>query len=128
AYAGVVRLVPIGLDPPTAAAEALQHAEVAALLPRPSGESDKYRRGVVGVAAGSARYPGAPVLAVSAALYGGAGAVRYVGSAAEEVVRAHPEALVSNDGLKRAGRVQAWVVGPGLSAGPEAERTLDEAL
>ena len=128
AYAGVVRLVPIGLEPPPAAAEALQHADVAALLPRPTAESDKYRRGVVGIAAGSARYPGAAVLAVSSAVHGGAGAVRYVGSAAQEVVRAHPEVLVSERGLKQAGRVQAWVVGPGLSEGQDAERTLDEAL
>ncbi len=127
-YAGIVRLVPIGIEPPPPAAEALQHADVAALLPRPAHESDKYRRGVLGVAAGSARYPGAAVLAVSSALHGGAGAVRYVGSAAREVVRAHPETLVSEGGLKQAGRVQAWVVGPGLSDGEEARRTLDEAL
>jgi len=126
--AGVVRLVEIGLEPPAPVAEVLQHADVAALLPRPSGESDKYRRGVVGVAAGSERYPGAAVLAVSAALRGGAGAVRYAGTAAREVVRAHPETLVSAGGPKAAGRVQAWVVGPGLADGEAAERTLDEAL
>ncbi|MFC1409098.1 NAD(P)H-hydrate dehydratase [Streptacidiphilus sp. N1-12] len=127
-YAGVVRLVPIGIAVPSAAVEALQHADVAALLPRPSGESDKYRRGVVGIAAGSARYPGAAVLAVSSALHAGAGAVRYTGSAAAEVVRAHPEVLVSDQGPAQAGRVQAWVVGPGLSDGEEAQRTLDQAL
>lgn len=126
--AGVVRLVRIGIEPPAPVLTALQHADVAALLPRPGAESDKYRRGVVGIAAGSARYPGAAVLAVSAALHGGAGAVRYAGPAAAEVVRAHPEALVTDLGVKAAGRVQAWVVGPGLSDGPEAERTLDEAL
>ncbi|MFC1417141.1 NAD(P)H-hydrate dehydratase [Streptacidiphilus cavernicola] len=130
-HAGVVRLVPIGIGVPPPAAEALQHADVAALLPRPTGESDKYRRGVVGVAAGSARYPGAAVLAVSAALHGGAGAVRYVGAAAAAVVAAHPETLVSEgsaQGLKQAGRVQAWVVGPGLADGEDAVRTLDQAL
>jgi hydroxyethylthiazole kinase-like uncharacterized protein yjeF len=124
----VVRLVEIGIEPGPAAVQALQHADVAALLPRPSAESDKYRRGVVGIAAGSDRYPGAAVLAVSSALNGGAGAVRYAGSAAAEVVRAHPEVLVTNGGPKAAGRVQAWVVGPGLSDGEEAERTLEEAL
>ncbi|QMU72701.1 NAD(P)H-hydrate dehydratase [Streptacidiphilus sp. P02-A3a] len=126
--AGVVRLVDIGLEPPAPVAEVLQHADVAALLPRPTAESDKYRRGVVGVAAGSERYPGAAVLAVSAALRGGAGAVRYAGTAAREVVRAHPETLVSDGGPKAAGRVQAWVVGPGLADGEAAERTLAEAL
>ena len=127
-YAGVVRLVGIGIDPGAPALEALQHADVAALLPHPSAESDKYRRGVVGIAAGSERYPGAAVLAVSAALHGGAGAVRYAGTAAREVVRAHPEALVTDGGPKAAGRVQAWVVGPGLADGAAAERTLEEAL
>ncbi|MEU0942849.1 NAD(P)H-hydrate dehydratase [Streptomyces canus] len=120
-YAGSVRLVDIGLNavlPAEAELEALQHADVRRLLPVPSGESDKYRRGVVGIAAGSARYPGAAVLAVYGALRGGAGAVRYVGPAADAVIARFPETLVSDRGPKAAGRVQAWVVGPG--AGDDA--------
>ncbi|WP_225811501.1 NAD(P)H-hydrate dehydratase [Streptomyces spinosus] len=126
-YAGVVRLVGIGLEPPPADAvlEALQHADVARLLPQPTGESDKYRRGVVGIAAGSARYPGAAVLAVSGALRGGAGAVRYVGPAGDAVIARFPETLVSDAGPAKAGRVQAWVVGPG--AGDDAA-TVAEVL
>ncbi|MEU0222810.1 NAD(P)H-hydrate dehydratase [Streptomyces sp. NPDC006284] len=119
-YAGSVRLVDIGLPLPAdgAALEALQHADVARLLPVPGTESDKYRRGVVGIAAGSARYPGAAVLAVAGALRGGAGAVRYVGPAGDAVIARFPETLVSDRGPERAGRVQAWVVGPG--AGDDA--------
>ncbi|MFF4347980.1 NAD(P)H-hydrate dehydratase [Streptomyces sp. NPDC001530] len=118
-YAGSVRLVDIGLElPAEAELEALQHADVAARLPLPGAASDKYRRGVVGIAAGSARYPGAAVLAVSGALRGGAGAVRYVGPAADAVIASFPETLVSDRGPRRAGRVQAWVVGPG--AGDDA--------
>ncbi|MFJ8021127.1 NAD(P)H-hydrate dehydratase [Streptomyces sp. NPDC096311] len=114
-YAGSVRLVDIGLElPEEAELEALQHADVAARLPVPGAESDKYRRGVVGIAAGSARYPGAAVLAVSGALRGGAGAVRYVGPAADAVISRFPETLVSDQGPARAGRVQAWVAGPGV--------------
>ncbi|MFI5996416.1 NAD(P)H-hydrate dehydratase [Streptomyces sp. NPDC051362] len=114
-YAGSVHLVDIGLDlPEQADLEALQHADVAARLPRPGAASDKYRRGVVGIAAGSARYPGAAVLAVSGALRGGAGAVRYVGPAAGAVIARFPETLVSGEGPAKAGRVQAWVVGPGI--------------
>ncbi|MFF4572276.1 NAD(P)H-hydrate dehydratase [Streptomyces sp. NPDC001410] len=125
-YAGSVRLVDIGLElPPDAELEALQHADVARLLPRPAAESDKYRRGVVGIAAGSARYPGAAVLAVSGALRGGAGAVRYVGPAAQAVIARFPETLVSDQGPAKAGRVQAWVVGPG--AGDDAA-TVAEVL
>ncbi|OIJ67477.1 bifunctional ADP-dependent NAD(P)H-hydrate dehydratase/NAD(P)H-hydrate epimerase [Streptomyces mangrovisoli] len=113
--AGSVRLVDIGLElPDEPDLEALQHADVARLLPVPSAESDKYRRGVVGIAAGSARYPGAAVLAVSGALRGGAGAVRYVGPAADGVIARFPETLVSDHGPAKAGRVQAWVVGPGV--------------
>ncbi|WP_217167035.1 NAD(P)H-hydrate dehydratase [Streptomyces sp. AC512_CC834] len=126
-YTGAVRLVDIGLPLPAEAAEleALQHADVARLLPVPAAESDKYRRGVVGIAAGSARYPGAAVLAVAGALRGGAGAVRYVGPAGDAVIARFPETLVSDQGPKRAGRVQAWVVGPG--AGDDAA-TVAEVL
>ncbi|MFE9772444.1 NAD(P)H-hydrate dehydratase [Streptomyces sp. NPDC005931] len=125
-YAGSVRLVGIGLElPAEPELEALQHADVARLLPVPRAESDKYRRGVVGVAAGSARYPGAAVLAVAGALRGGAGAVRYVGPAGQAVIARFPETLVSDRGPKHAGRVQAWVVGPG--AGDDAA-TVGEVL
>ncbi|GGW34877.1 bifunctional NAD(P)H-hydrate repair enzyme [Streptomyces caelestis] len=125
-YAGSVRLVDIGLElPAEPELEALQHADVARLLPVPRAESDKYRRGVVGIAAGSARYPGAAVLAVAGALRGGAGAVRYVGPAGDAVITRFPETLVSDQGPKHAGRVQAWVVGPG--AGDDAA-TVGEVL
>ncbi|MEU9569479.1 NAD(P)H-hydrate dehydratase [Streptomyces massasporeus] len=125
-YAGSVRLVDIGLELPVEPElEALQHDDVARLLPVPGAESDKYRRGVVGIAAGSARYPGAAVLAVSGALRGGAGAVRYVGPAGDAVIARFPETLVSDQGPKHAGRVQAWVVGPG--AGDDAA-TVAEVL
>ncbi|NGO12017.1 NAD(P)H-hydrate dehydratase, partial [Streptomyces sp. HC44] len=120
-YAGSVRLVDIGLSlPDEAELEALQHADVAALLPVPRAESDKYRRGVVGIAAGSSRYPGAAVLAVAGALRGGAGAVRYVGPAGDAVIARFPETLVSSGSPERAGRVQAWVVGPGAGDDSEA--------
>jgi hydroxyethylthiazole kinase-like uncharacterized protein yjeF len=129
-YVGVPRLIDIGLGPylPGPALEALQHADVAALLPEPAPETDKYRRGVVGVVAGSDRYPGAAVLAVAGALRGGAGAVRYVGPGAEAVLARFPETLVSAGPPSKAGRVQAWLVGPGLGDGPEAQRSVDDVL
>ncbi|WP_405790256.1 NAD(P)H-hydrate epimerase [Streptomyces sp. NBC_00029] len=113
--AGAVHLVDIGLELPAPEVEALQHADVAGLLPEPTASSDKYRRGVVGIAAGSAQYPGAAVLAVAGALRGGAGAVRYVGPAAEAVLARYPETLIGP------GRVQAWVVGPGIGEGRAGE-------
>ncbi|MFI1811934.1 NAD(P)H-hydrate dehydratase [Streptomyces sp. NPDC020422] len=126
-YAGVVRLVDIGLGatlPSVPDLEALQHEDVARRLPTPSAESDKYRRGVVGLVAGSARYPGAAVLAVEGALRGGAGAVRYVGPAGDAVIAAHPETLVHAGPPAKAGRVQAWVVGPGLGDEPGVAEVL----
>lgn len=130
-HAGALRLVDIGLgpelpEPPDL--EALQYADVAALLPVPGPESDKYRRGVVGVVAGSERYPGAAVLAVAGALRGGAGAVRYVGPGADAVIARYPEALVHAGPPSKAGRVQAWVVGPGLGDGRSAGAAVAEVL
>ncbi len=113
--AGAVHLVDIGLELPEPEVEALQHADVARLLPEPTAASDKYRRGVVGIVAGSAQYPGAAVLAVAGALRGGAGAVRYVGPAADSVLARYPETLIGP------GRVQAWVIGPGLGEGRAGE-------
>lgn len=128
--AGALRLIDIGLDGDLGAPEleALQHADVAGLLPRPSAESDKYRRGVVGVVAGSRRYPGAAVLAVSGALRGGAGAVRYVGLGGDAVLARHPETLVSSGSPHAAGRVQAWVAGPGLGDSPAARDAVAQVL
>ncbi|WP_327369331.1 NAD(P)H-hydrate dehydratase [Streptomyces sp. NBC_01217] len=129
--AGALHLVDIGLGPELPAVpdlEALQYADVAALLPEPSSESDKYRRGVVGIVAGSARYPGAAVLAVSGALRGGAGAVRYVGPGGGAVIARHPEALVHAGPPSKAGQVQAWVVGPGLGDGTEAVEAVGDVL
>ncbi|MFI7238004.1 NAD(P)H-hydrate dehydratase [Streptomyces cyaneofuscatus] len=130
-HAGALRLVDIGLgpelpEPPDL--EALQYADVAALLPVPGAESDKYSRGVVGVVAGSERYPGAAVLAVSGALHGGAGAVRYVGSGADAVIARFPETLVHAGPPSKAGRVQAWVIGPGLGDGRWAEEAVADVL
>ncbi|MDQ1105183.1 NAD(P)H-hydrate dehydratase [Nocardioides zeae] len=107
---GVVQLVDIGLAPHLAApaVEALQAADVAALLPRPTPSSHKYSRGVVGVRAGSGRYPGAGLLAVAGAASGLVGMVRYVGdpTVLDRVREAHPEVV-------GVGRVQAWTVGSG---------------
>ncbi|MBM0125000.1 NAD(P)H-hydrate dehydratase [Pimelobacter simplex] len=111
---GAVHLVDIGLDLPEAPIEALQDADVAALLPRPAPDGHKYSRGVVGVRAGSAAYPGAALLSVAGAACGLAGMVRYDGDpAALDLVRAARPEVVGP------GRVQAWVVGSGSDDGAE---------
>lgn len=108
---GTVTLVDIGLDLPPAGVEAWQATDLARLLPTPGATSHKYTRGVVGLRTGGA-YAGAGLLSVAGASCGLAGMVRYVGSAADRVLSAHPEVLIGE------GRVQAWVVGSG--SGPDA--------
>ncbi len=125
-HCGVVELVDIGLGPvlPPARVKALQSADIDAALPPPPPESDKYRRGVVGLVAGSDTYPGAAVLCAGGALRGGVGMVRYVGPerAGDLVLRRWPEVVVGT------GRVQAWVVGSGLGDSPESVERAREAL
>ncbi|MCL2594678.1 MAG: NAD(P)H-hydrate dehydratase [Promicromonosporaceae bacterium] len=91
--------------------------DVAADWPVPGRKDHKYTRGVVGVVAGTSRYPGAAVLATSAAVLAGAGMVRYQGcdDAARMVLAARPEVVLAD------GRVNAWVLGPGV-----IEKRLDE--
>jgi ADP-dependent NAD(P)H-hydrate dehydratase / NAD(P)H-hydrate epimerase len=139
-HAGVVELVDIGLGPylPVPAAAGFQAVDVAALLRQPPGDSDKYRRGVLGIVAGSERFTGAAALAVGGALRGGAGMVRLVsaGPAVAVVRQQWPEALitVTGDGpgagqeVEAAGRVQAWVAGPGMGTDEAARHRLAAVL
>jgi hydroxyethylthiazole kinase-like uncharacterized protein yjeF len=124
---GQIRLVDIGLElPPTDLLE-FEAAEVAARWPLPGPRDDKYSQGVTGVLAGSATYPGAAILCAGAAVAAHSGMVRYVGSAAAEVVSHWPEIIAGTD-LAEAGRVQAWVVGPGLGTGHAASASLRTVL
>ena len=139
-HAGVVELIDIGLGPylDTPDASALQAPDVGALLPQPGGDSDKYRRGVAGIVAGSERFTGAAALAVGGAIRGGAGMVRLVSAApAVAVVRMlWPEAVITVTGqdipagedVHAAGRVQAWVVGPGMGTDDQARDRLAAVL
>jgi len=133
-YAGLVEYVDIGLDLPAADLAILDADDVAALLPSPAPESSKYTRGVVGIVAGSETYTGAAVLATGGAVRAGAGMARYVGPGrpAEIVRHRWPEAVVTvtaeGDDPTDAGRVQAWVVGPGLGTGAAAERVVAAVL
>jgi hydroxyethylthiazole kinase-like uncharacterized protein yjeF len=130
-HTGALHLVGLGLDlsqaPPAVLAP--QHDDIAALLPRPGAESDKYRRGVLGVLAGSDRFGGAAVLATGGAIRGGAGLVRVVTSEqAAPAVREHwPEAVVTGYGTEP-GRVQAWVAGPGMGTTDDARSRLLDVL
>ena len=110
---GRVKLVDIGLDLPDADVVGFDAADVAARWPVPGPHDDKYTQGVTGVMAGSSTYPGAAVLCTGAAVAATSGMVRFAGSAHGEVVAHWPEVIASPTPAA-AGRVQAWVVGPGL--------------
>ena len=138
-YAGTAELIDIGLAPELgpAAVGALQAPDIAAILPQPTAESNKYRRGVLGVLAGSQQYSGAAVLATGSAIHGGAGMVRLVSSEAVlAAARQHwPEAVMSvadpaapAESIKAAGRVQAWTAGPGMGTGDDSAGLLAAVL
>jgi len=145
-HAGVVELVDIGLgpylrEPPDSSAP--QHGDIAELLPRPGAESDKYRRGVIGLLTGSQRFTGAAVLCTGGAVRGGAGMVRLATApaAATAVRREWPEVVITEldpDSARRSveekdfpddvGRVQAWVAGPGMGTDDVAAARLAAVL
>jgi len=127
-HAGLVELVDIGLrldgDP---AIYVPDGADVAAWWPRPQASDNKYSRGVVGVATGSDKYPGAAVLSTAGALAGPVGLVRYAGSAANAVRYHHPP-VIATEKASDAGRVQAWVCGSGLGTDERAYAELRAVL
>jgi len=139
-HAGAVELVDIGLGPylkEEPAARAPQRDDIRELLPRPGAESDKYRRGVLGLLAGSDRFTGAVLLSAGGAVHGGAGMVRVVTAdvAAVLVRQAWPETVVTvhpDDGdwdlPGSVGRVQAWVAGPGMGTDSAAAARLAAIL
>jgi hydroxyethylthiazole kinase-like uncharacterized protein yjeF len=139
-HAGTVELIDIGLGPylkEGPAASAPQQHDIRELLPRPGAESDKYRRGVLGLLAGSHRFTGAVLLSAGGAVHGGAGMVRVVTApeAAVLVRQEWPETVVTVhpderdwDLLGSVGRVQAWVAGPGMGTDEVATARLAAIL
>lgn len=136
---GRVELVDIGLaedpegapivsTPPTRPRlYSLTDTEIADAWPVPGPHDDKYTQGVVGVIAGSHRYPGAGILCTGAAVTATSGMTRYVGSAHAEVVEHFPEVVAVPD-FADAGRVQAWIVGPGAGTDDAAVELLGKIL
>jgi hydroxyethylthiazole kinase-like uncharacterized protein yjeF len=126
---GEVHLVDIGLGPllPEPHAQVLERADVAWRWPIPGPEDDKYTQGVVGIAAGSATYPGAAVLATGAAALATSGMVRFAGTAAP-LVRDHWPEVVITESITDAGQTQAWAVGPGIGTDDAGRAVLAEAI
>ena len=77
----------------------------------PSADEDKYRRGVVGVVAGSDAYPGAGLLTTFAASNTGVGMVRLNSTRRVEDLVLHYAPGVVTVG----GRIQSGVIGPGCT-------------
>jgi ADP-dependent NAD(P)H-hydrate dehydratase / NAD(P)H-hydrate epimerase len=127
--AGYVDVVDIGLpwiDAPPAV-WVPDAADIARWWPRPSVTSDKYTRGVAGLATGSRMFPGAALLSVSGALAGPVGMVRYAGVVGDDVARSHPSVVVSRR-VADTGRVQAWLCGCGLGTDERAQDELRAVL
>jgi hydroxyethylthiazole kinase-like uncharacterized protein yjeF len=129
-HVGELRFVDIGLaaDLPAATTHVLEASDVRALLPVPDQSDDKYTRGVVGVVAGSAAYPGAGVLTTGAAIHGGAGFVRYAGAAPDAIRARYPEVVVHADADPGELRVQAWAIGPGIGTDDASADVLGKVL
>jgi hydroxyethylthiazole kinase-like uncharacterized protein yjeF len=127
---GRLTVVDIGVQLHDPVVARLTRDDVGQVWRRPTAQDDKYSRGVVGVVAGSASYPGAAVLCTLGALGAGPGMVRYHGPDDVRwlVLAGAPEAVAV------AGAVQAWVVGPGLdpadtsAAGTASWALVDAAL
>ncbi len=124
---GRVTLVDIGLELPDPDAVSFEAADVLARWPLPGPDDDKYTQGVTGVLAGSSTYPGAAVLCTGAAVAATSGMVRYAGSGCGEVLSHWPE-VIATPSAAAAGRVQAWVVGPGLGTADAGAAALWFAL
>lgn len=92
--------------------------KLAALVSAPDANDNKYTRGVVGLVVGSDEFPGAAVLAVTAAIRTGIGMVRYLGPVrvATGILPKRPEIVLTE------GAVDAWVFGSGVDASRSTEQ------
>ncbi|MGC9666656.1 NAD(P)H-hydrate dehydratase [Planosporangium sp. 12N6] len=129
-HSGLVDLVDIGLGPWLTDEPAVRMPDledVAGWWPQPRPGDDKYTRGVIGVATGSATYPGAALLSTAGALAGPAGMVRYAGAAVDAVRDRYPS-VIPTGRVADAGRVQAWTCGCGLGTDDRAAGELRAVL
>jgi hydroxyethylthiazole kinase-like uncharacterized protein yjeF len=125
-YCGAVTVIDIGLgadheEPPDLLG--MDEDGLAASWPYPSERSDKYSRGAVGVDTGSNQYPGAAVMSVYGAVYGGAGYVRFLGAE-------RPAATISEqlpNVVFSPGRVQAQLFGSGWGERADGAEVLGRA-
>ncbi len=129
AQSGTVVCDPIGMDLGDRGPDliAMTDGAVDRLLPAPDPDADKFSGGLLGIAAGSPGYPGAPVLCTGGAVRTRPGMVRYAGAQASAVLARWPEVVAAAE-PQQAGQVQAWVVGPGMGTDDEAAARLEWVL
>lgn len=130
-YAGDVRVVDIGIGDSLGApvARTFEAVDLASVIDGPQFDDYKYRRGVTGIAAGSAQYRGAGLLCASAALAGRTGMIVVLDRGdglAEDVIRQHPEAVRTDEVDHE--RVTAWACGPGFVGTTEDHATVEAVL
>jgi hydroxyethylthiazole kinase-like uncharacterized protein yjeF len=146
---GSIRVTDVGLGGtlPEPEAWVVQGHDLELLLDREEDWSTagrhKYQRGVLGLLAGSARYPGAAVLTARAAVATGLGLLRTLVPEAvatalttqvpESVPLTTPELtalLAHNRRNERAGatRIGAWAIGPGLEDTQDTRKHLTQIL
>ena len=134
AYAcGQITVAPVGVPmrhtPPLEYLGRASATDVGWRWPVPEAKDHKFSRGVLGIVAGSAAYPGAALLAVSGAARTGVGMVRYVGpERVQDLVLVGRPETVCHASVQEAGRVQAWMIGSGVDGDPGQEYALDQAL
>jgi ADP-dependent NAD(P)H-hydrate dehydratase / NAD(P)H-hydrate epimerase len=114
---GQVHLVDIGLAEtlPAAQVQLVEPADAARFFPVPGFRDNKYTRGVVHIAAGSEKYPGAGQLCTAGARHSAVGMVR-------SAVGGFPDVVCTD------GRTDAYVVGPGLADEQRLTRAVQGAL
>ncbi len=131
-FAGGVRLIDIGItDALEVCGGCLDAHDVAMWIPQPGVTDYKYRRGVVGLLAGSEQYPGAAFLTTSAAVCADIGMVEYFDRGdglARDVVMMHPPVVATIADPASNSRVNAWVVGPGFSGGAHDAEAIHAVL
>ncbi len=131
-HAGTVQLVDIGLSfAAVPAAVVLDGVDVDAWIPEPADGDYKYSRGVVGIAAGSASYPGASLLVTGGARHADVGMVRFLDrqdGTARMVLARYPDVVVDGSPPAEQHRATAWGCGSGFPGDATDELTVRAIL
>jgi ADP-dependent NAD(P)H-hydrate dehydratase / NAD(P)H-hydrate epimerase len=125
-HSGRIVRIDLGFEPDQAVTrlEQLDEDDLADNWPYPGVRSSKYTRGVVGIDAGSASYPGAGIMATHGAVHAGAGMVRFHGTdeARRVLMGVLPNVVYTE------GRVQSWLYGSGWGNREDAAQVISRGV